>query len=432
MPEAAGNAQEPQPAPGHDERSVEWAEDAFSRIAHLARDPFALSRSFNAIEQEFVKAERLDLLLDWLSSADPDQTHCLQLITKGVELALNAGRPDLADEILARHAALLTPVRFTNNDRLKRFVRLGVGIVRKLDAMKYAADRGRPRRGENLFDCARRVADRIHLDPILLDCLYDARMKRDYPRDAWEREVRISHCVDHLIVDRYPYSFAGLIGAEEIDRLAELLRSLRGGVVVGFHGGYVAVGVHLFYQIIPDGWALGSRLEAKRNFIQAKGDPGAGLFAALRTVEDGNLILMYPDALIGNRSSTIEVAGLSVPIASGTMFTAFETGCATLWLGTRRRGDTLVPDPHLGPVREPGERFKAFSARWLAFYSERLNATLTGDPENICFQLGGLAWPLTREAMRVRQQLDRPTPPNQSSHAIEPGADASRLEKQGR
>lgn len=232
-----------------------------------------------------------------------------------------------------------------------------------------------------LFARAAQLRDRIKIEPTLLDYLH--RHNRDEtPRTVWERHVRMAWALES-VMHKYRQSLQldgpdGLIDESAKQRVLERLNSGKPILLLNFHGGFVAI-KQRFFTANTAADKLGLVLKNG----PSKEDPGASLFAALRSLQNGQAILMAPDGPNGKQNASFAVLDKVMPGGDGAAYLATAAECNTAWYDCVVDGNRFRPQIVLGPKREQHERFEAFRDRLHAFYAEKIESVLTGDPRNL-------------------------------------------------
>ncbi len=387
------------------------------RIGKLVREmcefPMELEAQYDRVLAAFRASSRVPLMVDLLLGArDKSFTH-LRLIARILKTAQSLDRER---EVLAIASEVSSnpnspPVRWSYTDQINRVKQLGKNGVKAMRLLKYRGDKVVP---ERLFQCARRVAGSIDLPQAMLDRLYAASRHGSPSRAEWENDVRSAFAIDHITKDfmstnEGEHLARWLGGGEALEilgkRITDPFREVdqsKGTLVVTFHGGFSRLSLALYQHLFKDGMILtggiGRRKPAAnagsgkaKNYNNAKfifppGNERAALFQAVRAMQDGGMLRMGADAPFGNRKTSIEVVGVTIPVAEGATFIAYETRCNTVWLSLVREGEGFAPVVARGPVREPNEKFGDFKDRWLDFYRGRIEDFLTGDPRNLALR----------------------------------------------
>jgi hypothetical protein len=236
-----------------------------------------------------------------------------------------------------------------------------------------------------LFENAEMVADVVKPNPAL-GYLYDHAREPKAPRESWIRQAHVATCAELILKDFFRHlslqELEVLFDPEAGARAARAMSSPRGVLALTFHGGYSTLLRHSFTARTDHGVIIGPLAAAKFRMLDGN-DPGAALFAALRTLNEGHAVYVAPDGPFGKPAGSIEVLGATCPVAAGAPFLAYETGCDTVFFTLKRNGRLLAPHVAPGPSRDPDETLETFQARLIGFYRDRIEACLTGDPQNV-------------------------------------------------
>lgn len=372
-------------------------------FTRAASSPIDLEKSFKAVERQFSQNDNLPVLLDWLLQ-EPAIAKRLALIAKAMIIADKLDRKDQALETLAQlRGSAAAPVRFGNADRVRKFRRQGMKGDAMLEMAKLKYEGISITKPEEIFGAAEILADRIDLDQPMVEPLFAQRRDTSLSRDEWEKRVRASFSLDHILVD-WPLSahgqtsrirsFESLMDQDAVTDVFDRINASKGILLVTFHGGFLSLARRLYAEKVEGGMSMG--LDGPDpNSVSVEKDPRAALFVALRSLQDGKALLMSPDGRAGNAAAgSTEIAGARVPIATGAAFLAYESGCASAWYTVVRKGDGFVPVLVFAPRPEPKEKFDAFVTRWLSFYGQQVEAMLTGDPSTIVCRFR--SWPPPR------------------------------------
>lgn len=364
----------------------------FSQIAACPAD---LDGIFETIQAAFSAVNRASLLVDLMLAGRPDTFSRMRLIEKCLVLGFAAQREqEVLDAIRSVPDSMV--VSWEAATRMAFGKRFGKQVSLDLARVKYLGVSLAP---GQLLQTADALADRIEVPKPLLDTLHARTRYPQIPRDEWERQVRTAFAIDHVTKDCVGMSGDNLrrwLGPRE-DALGDLRRQVderlpgvdrsKGVLLATFHGGFSRLSVALFQNLFPNGVTVlggGARPKAgDSRYIRVVGNERAALFQALRAVQNGKVVWIGPDAPFGNPKQSIEVLGVNVPVADGGPFVAFETRCPTMWMSLVRDGDAFSTVTAMGPVREAGEKYDMFKARWFAFYGQCIEHFLTGDPRNL-------------------------------------------------
>lgn len=249
----------------------------------------------------------------------------------------------------------------------------------------FYADLDRPDDPALILENAEKVADARGSDPVI-DYLHAQASAASAPREAWVRQALVASSIEFLLEDfftvRSPWRLREMFDPESAAPAAQAMRSPRGLLALTFHGGFAALSRHFFAGYVDDGLVVDDKARPKFHSVGAD-DPGAALFAALRALQEGRSVCLAPDGRGGRPAGRIRVLGASCPVADGAAFLAYETGCDTAWYAIGRDGRMFFPVVEAGPSRAPGETFQEFRARLMAFYSGKIEAHFTSDPQNL-------------------------------------------------
>jgi lauroyl/myristoyl acyltransferase len=174
----------------------------------------------------------------------------------------------------------------------------------------------------------------------------------------------------------------------ETKRLFERLDRSRGLLVSTFHSGFLSISTYFFVMAMPDPYwvtRVARAGDASSNAIVVQDSERAAAFRTLKALTAGKAVLMAPDGRHHGESSAVamEVLGIRTTVSQGAAVLAYESNCDTGWIGAVRRGNVFVPEYIAGPRRLAGEPYPAFRDRWVAFYAERIEHSLTCEPENL-------------------------------------------------
>lgn len=376
-------------------------------FAKLAASPLALESRIAQLQYIFLRVNQGGLFLDLLLGDRRQTLSRLRLIAQAIEAGRAVGRET---EVWAALSEIkgdpsFPAIRWGQIDQLSRFKRSGVDLFREIRALKYA---GVSLVREELFSNAEALSGRLDLPQRMLDRLYNASRHSSMPRADWERQVKSAFCADHITKDftKLDDNLARWLGGPATDpvgtikrRIDDALRDIdrsKGILLVTFHGGFARLTLGLYCQLFEKGLIVlgGTGIRRSKDkdksvderYIVAPGNERSALFRAVRTIQDGGMVWLGPDAPFGNHTSSIEMLGVSVPIAEGAPFIAHQTNCNTVWLSFVREGAGLAPVVAIGPRRGEKEKYGEFKARWLEFFRERVEDFLTGDPRNLALR----------------------------------------------
>jgi len=233
-----------------------------------------------------------------------------------------------------------------------------------------------------LFNEAEDIAHRLRLDPSLLDFLY-ANSKHNPlpPRDEWERHVRMSTALNRVMRIEDADSFDEFFDQETKDTAFDKVRSANGLLLLTYHGGFTGARKG-FLDAISNQIPL-TRL-GKKSIVE---DQRQALFKALRSLQDGEAVIMAPDGPRGKQFEPPKVLGKTWSAGEGAAFLAEMSGCTTAWYSVGRRDRQLTLSIELGPKFERGMSSKEFSARLYQFYANMIESQFTGDPRNIVLKI---------------------------------------------
>jgi hypothetical protein len=365
---------------------------AHAAFTILSAAPKALEAKLAFLQRNLAEAGRLGLLLDWLMMANPEVVRRIAILTVMAEVGLDTNQPSRVLEFFEkiRNSEAFPPVVFGNSDYLQQtFMRLGSDIGNQLLRLKYKDLNLRQQgrfwviRDEDLFEAAARVSDRIQFARVFLDRLY--ALRRQGPmRAEWEREIRITFCIDHIIADRLVRNLDKIISKDQVGAAFEAIKTSNGTLLTTFHGGYFRLTRYIYALAIEGGLTMGMRSHSPSH-ISAK-EPRTALFRALRAIEGGNVVLMAPDAPVGTLSSSIQLAGVTLSVAEGAAFIAYGSRCNSAWFTVLRNGERFEPIIRFAPQVSDNESYPAFKKRWLSFYGSQIEGILTGDPRNLCLR----------------------------------------------
>jgi hypothetical protein len=233
-----------------------------------------------------------------------------------------------------------------------------------------------------LFKNARQVSKRIQFDAVVLNYLF-SKSRSDLPRLEWLREVRYTMAIDAILRDFFrPAPIERLSPVMDQEALANVLKqtvSPKGVLVLAFHGSFPTL-VRKFFDQFQGGLMI---QKSGGGALAAKNDPGAALFISMRALLEGKHVFVAPDGPFGKVQRTIRVLDVECPVAGGAPFLGYETRCETVWLAAKRDENGFAPVAEWGPRRESGETAEQFEDRLFRFYSDRIEASLTGDPRNL-------------------------------------------------
>ncbi|HEY1710981.1 MAG TPA: hypothetical protein VGG10_22140 [Rhizomicrobium sp.] len=364
---------------------------SFDELATLS--PIWLETRLPMLQKQAAEAGRLDLLFRLFLHGHADALSRLSLVAGAMEIGHKAGNEEKVEKLFAlvRQRSDTHPLRFGSNDKTAAFRPADRDAVEEL---KYHGVRlAQP---DDVFDAAEKLADRLDLDPALLDHLYRHRRDTSLPRAEWERRVKTACCVGHITWDRpacvnakRTMRYGDLIDAQARAAAFGAIDQSKGVLLVTFHGAMTGLNRKLFNEVFENRATLENAETSSEQSISTR-DSRAALFAAMRLLLGGKSVLTAPDGRKGNREQFGELTGKSMKMANGTALLAFETGCFCAWFNIVVQGRRLVPMVVEAPRPQKGERFESFAERWTAFYWSQIEDLLTGDPGGI--SLRGSLW----------------------------------------
>jgi hypothetical protein len=374
------------------ENETRLAAATFSRLANLPgwiEHGFfqSLARSAETHPKAF---------LDALLAAEETTFTRLSFIAKALELGWKLGR---FDAVRSRTEALRASgehrsVRFNSGDALPRIAPTPA-VLAEVSRIKYPEGVGD---FATFLGFSEQAWTRIDLPARVLGTLYDHADDKTVSREDWERRVRTAFCVDQMSVDYITLSARSWKQGRVLDRLSiasphetlgpslRQLKSSKGLLFVFMHGGFPVHVASTFRLLDADGVRVGTSPVSQANILATAQNPKAALFLMMRSIEDGRSILLAADGADGKRNTSLRVIDREFRMAEGAPFIAYETGCETVWLYVQRKEGQFVPGFALGPRRSGPESYKAFKERWLAFYAERIEAVLSGDPDDLALR----------------------------------------------
>ncbi len=373
-----------------------------STFDRIAASPVDLDLLFDDMRAIFSELECDDFLVDLILARTPETLSRMRLIEKALLVGVDTQRE--GEVFNAIRALGKAPngrvVSWEAATRMAFGRRYGKKIMRDLMEVKYL---GVSRDPERLMEAAEVLADRIELPKPMLDRLHAHTRYPDMPRVQWEQRVRTAFAIDHVTKDHLAMSDPNLgtwlgqkddaVGAmrRQVDEKLQGVDRSKGVLMATFHGGFSRLTISLFQHLFSNGvTVLGGASKPKATdgsrYIRVVGNERGALFQALRAVQDGRPLWIGADAPFGNSKQAIEVLGVTVPVADGAPFIAFETRCPTLWLALVRSGAGFSIVTAMGPVRMAGEKYQAFKDRWFSFYRTCIEDFLTGDPGSLALR----------------------------------------------
>lgn len=364
------------------------ASDALDR---LSVSPRFLEERLRPILDAAKTAGRLDLLFTLFANAAPRTLSRFSIVATAAVMGIEIERRREALALLevAQRRSDTQPIRFGTMDMLSQLARLDQELAERLSLLKYNGIRMKTE--SDIFLAAKALADRIDLDPLLLDFLFEHRRSRSLPREAWEERIRIAFCVGQLIWDR-PRSaspagrvlrYGNLVSeADRKEAFAGIDRT-NGVLLATVHGGTTPLNRVLFQEEFEEHVIVANSTTASTQ-ISVKNNLDGGLFQTLRAMSRGKSVLIAPDGAHGTRNYFGEVLGRSIRTAAGAAFLAYESRCYCAWYYTVPTGDRFLPVVVTAPKPDKQESFESFAERWLSFYWAEFENLLTGDPDGIC------------------------------------------------
>lgn len=367
----------------------------FERLPSLIRNCLSasgdLSVSLAELTRVFANRGRLDVLFDSLVGAANHGARHISIYAALVKLAEMIGQTRKANNLVERARAELGVMRFATGDYLSSFGPKTTDSAIDLTALKYGSLRLTP--GVNILALADSIADRLDLDETLCARLWEHSRVAGLSRDNWTAKLRRGFALDHVLEDlRFSmirWDIERVVDMEAWGCVKHALGADGGSLAVTFHGGLLRAARVLFETV--EGWQTLQTKSAPRGRRAGPGriaasDPRSALFAALRVLQSGNVLLVAPDGPWGTRMEKIGVFGTTTAAGEGAAFLAFEARCPTIWFTVVRDDERLVPSIAKGPVRQGSEPYNKFLPRWLDFYSQQIEFALTGEPMSIALK----------------------------------------------
>jgi len=366
--------------------------NALAIVDEIAAHPDSFVQNFGAIRKAFVNARRTDLFLQALLDMPPSRLRYLPVIASILRLA---ARDDAAPSYSSVAAALesrgcLDKVRFRTSDYLAQYQERGSVGMDVLTRCKYGRDISDLGFG-NLLE---HVRPAVVVPEGLSRALHAISRSYVGSEKAWREDLCTAFAADHVARD---WSFLAAYAAQkkpflqaatnlrEVEQFFLKLKNPKGLLLLTFHSGFQTAAQRMYGRYGVDSISLGL-LKTGKDGPGAGADPSGALFAALKHLAKGGMVLIAPDAKQGTNISSVDVLGGEFPVGHGAAFLAFETGCDTGWYTAELREDRLVPVFCAGPRREGGEKFELFKERLLDFYAHQISNHLTGDPKNLALR----------------------------------------------
>ena len=264
-------------------------------------------------------------------------------------------------------------------------------IGRRANTRPIYAEIERPADPARLFENARRISTSLRPSGALLDHLFANSVCTRMNRAEWENEFLTSMAVDLLLRDFFrpvPLMKLGqyLDHAAAAETFAQL-SSARGMVLVAFHGSFVVLVRKLFEQV-NGGFMVQT---GGQDAPSPQSDSRGVLFVAMRALQEGRHVYLAPDGPYGSRNYSVGVFGIQRKVGEGAPFLAFHTGCETGWWSVARCDERFSPIVEPGPRRQEGENYDRFRDRFFRFYASKIEAVLTGDPQNLALSEGWIS-----------------------------------------
>lgn len=361
------------------------ADQLHGRLQHHASTARGLRANLPLLQRQFTRLGRLDQLFEHLWATRSISFSRLDTIGDLAKLAAPVGRlGEVLAEFRARKASgELHHLRWDSNFTPGWYRFTDVEFTCDLVRLKYEdIPLDLPQRPAALKE----ISSRNIIDPKLMQVLLDHRSDKSRAVGSWGSALRHAFALEHLIND----TFEGPLRRppEEFVDFAQIeaLRATVGGepaLIVMFHGGFLQPLKFVYELAFPSGFRLQAPAAANERHISTDGDKTTALFAALRSLQDGHVMLMAPDYWVGESKFSIDIAGLTQPVAPGAPFLAYESGCRVFWFDAVRDGARITPRLLDMIRRQPGEKYKAFCVRFFERYSAMIEALLSGPPENI-------------------------------------------------
>ncbi|HEY4114984.1 MAG TPA: hypothetical protein VGM17_13100 [Rhizomicrobium sp.] len=257
------------------------------------------------------------------------------------------------------------------------------------------------------FQKAAEYSDRFVVAPETAEFFFRHCRDKSMDFDEWLREFKTSQVLNHLFVDGSSLhrlrrnanpairqmvanfsrmgSLESCLDVAEAKRTFEGLDRSRGLLLSTFHSGFLRTSNFFFVNCMPDPFWITAKGEEQSNVVIVQGKERAAAFRTFKALKQGRAVLMAPDGPHYGEASgiTIEVLGLKTKVSEGAAVLAYESNCDTGWISAVRRGRMFAPEYVPGPRRAEGEPYKAFRARWVSFYADRIECALSSGPENV-------------------------------------------------
>lgn len=251
-----------------------------------------------------------------------------------------------------------------------------------------------PLTAAGLFESARKQVHLVKISTPVLEHVYGNTCFPSIPFSEWKREVTLALAIEQALrrfaAGRRLEFVKSLIDEQTKAAVVRQLRSKRGALVIGYHGGFPVLRLLAFRGLFPRGVILAS------NGRYAAADGAFALFAAREALLARRPVLMAPDGRFGKATVTITVLGAQLAMADGAPFLAYTTRCDTVWLSVVRTDNGFTLKTTDGPQAEEAEAFADFRDRFFRFFVDQAELSLRGDPRN---QPIGRNWIETFEAM---------------------------------
>lgn len=213
----------------------------------------------------------------------------------------------------------------------------------------------------------------------------------DFP--AWKQQFLESIAIAMLQLNFLPEGpdwFADPASDPGLARAIADLDGDDGTLVLAYHCGFRQLYVEFFRLFARDGLVIHANIgdaSGEAGSVSASADPRAALFTAYRKLRTGGQVYLAPDGPHTNRTRTIRVLDIDLPVSEGAAFLASQVRCRVVWLSVRRDGDRYVPVIVEGPRRDKQEDEAAYTTRFWQFYANSIESHLVGPPGDIA--IGG-------------------------------------------
>ncbi|MDB5972509.1 MAG: hypothetical protein JWQ90_4959 [Hydrocarboniphaga sp.] len=407
------------------EKSAHPAAAAFQELGQLLnREQFAeakdlaglLIRRFEAdgtviqhVVDYFGQAGQDEQLVQALSAERALVLSSVSLTAQLMRLSgLARWRTEFAPELDERLQGRQSTVHFSNAEYLKFYRDLHPELRFSLLRMKYGAW-PECQTAVDLFRIAEQRNEACRVDARTMDFLFERNRHQHLGKDEWQKQLRTAQLIDHFISDQSDLAVLSTLqemesGQSELSRLVleDLLSlmdhdesrrifdevlALAPALLCSFHGSFLRLMQGAYKTLMVDQYTVA------KNKRSMKSEGGGGIidtasnrqtvaFVAIKALLQKKTVLIVAD---GPNSADIDVSVLGAPnkISAGPAFIAYESRCKTIWYTVVRSETGFRPVFELGPIKEPGEPDKQFTARWKAFYEGRLEAHFTGHPSGI-------------------------------------------------